>query len=161
MCLIKFVGFVNFCGPKDWEVISILILNFSVTLQYLVPQCLDCSWFFWSFIQVSNSFCCNSYLEIILYRIIYLGKVILVLKKHFLLYGFRVIFMCSWRGMKNSHPSNRKPGETSSSALWSCTASCYIPGIALGCKQSSSRDRPWVSLSTVEHNLAIAVKFIL
>ena len=98
MCLITFVGFVNFCGPKDWEIVSILILNFSVTLQYLVPQCLDCSWFFWSFIQVSNSFCCNSYLEIILYRIIYLGKVILVLNKHFLLYGFQSDFHVFLKG---------------------------------------------------------------
>lgn len=73
-CLIKFVGFVNFCGPKDWEIISILILNFSVTLQYPVPQCLDRSLIFLKFYLVSNFFCCNSYLEIILHRIIYLGE---------------------------------------------------------------------------------------
>lgn len=27
--------FVNFCGFKDWEIILILILNFSVFLKYV------------------------------------------------------------------------------------------------------------------------------
>lgn len=79
-----------------------------------------------------------------------------------------MIFFCAWRGMKNSHSSNRKPGEKSSSAMWSRVASCYIPGIALGCKQSSSRGRPCCIYlryhsKLVEHmkNLAIVVKSIL
>lgn len=45
---------------------------------------------------------------------------------------FRAIVFCAWRGMKNSHFSNRKPEEISSLATRSRAASCYIPGIALG-----------------------------